>query len=493
MSEKSKNSVQDVSIRSNLYWNTLIRIPSKLTSFAISIIIARILLPKDFGILAIAMMLIGYANIFTNFGFNQAIVQKRIVDKKTLNSIFTFDFTISTLIAATFFFTSGFFADFFKTPECAKAIKVLCSVFLITSFYRLPHAILRRDINFKAVSLLDIANSLLMSLVTLVLAIKGWGYWALVYGQLIPLFIIAILLCIKARWLPIFYYSNSLMKPVYGFGVWSFLAAQLTFISQHVDKFAIGRWLGAINLGFYDKSKTIAGVPNDSILININAVLFSSFSRNQESKKDLKEQFKKSLTLTALITFPIYTGLIVVAPYFVYALLGEKWSPMILPFQIILFGSVFKSFGGLISSLNVGMGKYKSHALRLMVSTGLFAMMCFLLLPFKLNGIAISFVIFSITTFILTLSLSICNIGLAWKDIIYSTLSCLAASLIMLLIVKVFSYYYLKTYTMLNLISLSGIGTIIYFIYLLVDQNKIIKELRRTLLSDIRKRVSFLS
>lgn len=493
MSDKSKNTEQAPSIRSNLYWNTLIRIPSKLISFAISIIIARILMPKDFGILAIAMMLIGYANIFTNFGFNQAIVQKRIVDKKTLNSIFTFDFTISSLIAATFFFTSGFLADFFKTPECAKAIKVLCTVFFITSFYGLPHAILRRDMNFRAVTLLEISSSLLMSLVTLVLAIKGLGYWALVYGQLMPLLIIAVLLCIKASWMPIFYYNNSLMKQVYNFGVWSFLRAQLTFISQHVDKFATGRWLGAISLGFYDKSISIANVPNDSLLMNINTVMFSSFSRIQKSKTDLKEQFKKSLTLTAIIIFPIYTGLIVVAPHFVHVLLGEKWSPMILPFQIILIGFIFRSFSGLISSLNVGMGKYKNHTLMLIISTALFTMMCFLLLPLKLGGIAISFVIFCITTFILTISISISNIGLAWKDIINSMITCIAASLIMLLIVGLLSYYYLKTYTMLNLICLSMIGATIYFIFLLVDQNKMIKELRRTLLSDIRKRVSFLS
>ena len=145
MPNKSENSDQAVSVKSNLYWNTLIRIPSQIVYFAISIIVARILMPRDYGILGIVMMLIGYANTFTNFGFNQAIVQKRIVDKKTLNSIFTLDFSISIIIAAGFFLIAGFIADFFRTPECAKAIRVLCPIFILTSFYGLPHAILRRD------------------------------------------------------------------------------------------------------------------------------------------------------------------------------------------------------------------------------------------------------------------------------------------------------------------------------------------------------------
>jgi len=490
---KTENNDQAVSVKSNLYWNTLIRIPSQIAYFAISIIIARILMPRDFGILGIAMMLIGYANVFTNFGFNQAIVQKRIVDKKTLNSIFTFDLSISTLIATGFFFAAGFIAEFFRTPECAKAIRVLCLVFIITSFYGLPHAILRRDMNFKAVSLLEVVHSGLMALLTLLLAIKGWGYWALVYGQLVPLFVIAFVLCVKARWMPLIYFNNPLMKRVYDFGIWNFLRAQLSFISQHIDKFVVGRWLGPVSMGFYDKSKTISGVPNDSLLININAVMFSSFSRNQDSKGDLQEQFKKSLTLTSIIIFPIYTGLIVVAPYFVHSLLGEKWSPMILPFQIILFGFFFKSLLGLIANFNVATGKYRNDSLRLLVAVIVFALACFLFLRFGLNGIAFSFVVFSFTLFVLGMSLSISQIDMSWMQVIRSMLPGSLAAFIMGLSVETVSYFFLTKHTISNLIFLSTIGAMIYIFCLLIDRNETIKELRKILLSDIKKRISVLS
>jgi len=487
MPNKSGNNDQAVGVKSNLYWNTLIRIPSQIVSFAISIIVARILMPRDYGILGIAMMLIGYANIFTNFGFNQAIVQKRIVDKKTLNSIFTFDLSISILIAAGFFFSAGFIAEFFRTPECAKAMRILSAVFIITSFSALPHAILRRDMNFKAVSLLEVTQTGLMSLITLLLAIKGWGYWALVYGQIIPLLVITFAYCIKARWMPGIYYNNSLMKQVYDFGIWNFFSAQLGFLSQHIDKFIIGRWLGPVNLGFYDKSKAIAGVPNDSILMNINAVMFSSFSRNQQSKQALEEHFKKALTLLSCIVMPIYTGLIIVAPYFVYSLLGEKWSPMILPFQIILLGFIFKSFLGLIANFNVAVGRYRNHSLRLLAAVIIFTLACFLFLKFGLNGIALSFVVFSLTSFILSVSLAISQINMSWISIGRFMLSGALPTFFMSGIVETISYFFLTRHTILNLILLSTIGAVIYVFCIFIDRSETTKEIRKMILSDIRK------
>jgi PST family polysaccharide transporter len=493
MPNHSESSHQAVSVKSSLYWNTLLCIPSQIVYFAISIIVARILMPRDYGILGIAMMIIGYANVFTNFGFNQAIVQKRIVDKRTLNSIFTFDLSISILIATGFFFAAGFIAEFFRTPECAKAVRVLCLVFIITSFYGLPHAILRRDMNFKAVSLIEVLHSWLMSAVTLLLAIKGWGYWALVYGQLVPLFVIAFVLCIKAGWIPFVYFNNSLMKRVYDFGAWNFLRAQLAFVSQHVDKFVVGRWLGPVSLGYYDKSISIAEVPGNSILMNINAVMFSSFSKNQESKDELQEHFKKSLTLTALIIFPIYTGLIVIAPYFVHSLLGEKWSPMIFPFQIILFGFIFRSFGGLIASLNVAIGKYRNYSLRLLAAVTVFIFACLLFLRFGLNGIAFSFVVFSLTLFLLTVSLAISQIEISWIEVIGCILPGLTSAIIMACCVEILSYYFLTAHSILNLMLLSSIGAVIYLLCSLTWRTEEIMEFRKTLLIDIKKMISAMS
>ncbi len=475
---------QNLSTRSQLYWNTLIRIPSQIISVVILIFIARILDPKDFGIMAIVMMLIGYSNLLTNFGFIEAVIQKRIHDKKILNSIFTFDLAISSFLAFVFFILSGSIADFFKTPECKEVIQVMNLVFIVTSFTGIPTAILKRDMNFQAISLFDITSSLLMAFITLVLALNHFDYWALAYGQLIPLIVITISLCIKTRWVPIIYYNHSLIMSIIHFGVWNFIKTQLGFIAKHTDKFIIGRWLGSNNLGFYDKAMSISVLPVESIAMNINAVMFSSFSNNQDKQKTLQTQFKKSLTLISIIHFPIYFGMIAIAPYLVHVLLGDQWIPMIVPFQILLLANAATTLGGITSSLNVAMGNYKQHTLLYFLSYILFTLCCFILLPFGLNGISVSYLIFMVVVNLLTMQLAISKLYIHLKDIMYSIVPGLLGSLIMFFTIKILSSYYFEGYSFSNLSALIIIGIVVYVSYLFIDRTKSSLEIRTRILAD---------
>ena len=475
-------------VRGNLYWNTLLRIPSRIFAFVSSIIVARILMPSDYGIMAIAMMLVGYANLFTNLGFNQAIVQKRIKDKKTLDSIFTVDLGISMFLSFLFFVSAGQIANFFNTPECKKVLQVMSLVFIITSFHALPHGILRRDMRFKVFSIIESFQNLLIASTTLVLAFLGFGYWSLAYGQLIPLAIIAVFLSITAKWLPVIYYKHGLMRDVFHFGLWGFGRGQVEFFSRHLDKFIIGKWIGAGSLGFYDKSMSIAQMPNQSILMNINSVMFSSFSKDKEKKEVLQQQLKKSLALTAIIIYPIYVGLIFVAPYFVHALLGDKWTPMILPFQIILVGFLLKSFVGIIANFNIAVGRYSSHTLRLMVAVVIFFLACVILFRFGLIGVAASFVIFGFSLFILDISLAMSYVKLNYLQVVKVLLSGVLPAIVMVCSLSAIDFYFLDKFNLLNLIFRSFLGAIIYFLLLYFDPVQTSIEVRKSILEDIKKK-----
>jgi len=456
----------------------------------ISILVARILAPRDYGIMGITMMTIGYANLMTNFGFNEAIIQKAIVSKKLINSIFTFDVIISVGFAAIFFFGAGYISRFFNSPECVYTIRVLSTLFLATTFRNMAESILKRDMRFKAIATMDVSRNILSAIVTLVLAMNHFQYWSLVYGQLVPIIIVTIAFCARAKWFPMITYSHHSMKRVYDFGLWNFLKGQFNFLIDHVDKMVIGRFLGPVSLGLYDKSMSIAVIPNDSLIMNINSVMFSSFSRNKECGTTLQQQFTKALTLLSIANFPMYTGLIAVAPYFVYGLLGEKWAPMIVPFQILLFGFLFKSFTGLVASLNVGIGRYRGHTLRLILCLLNFAVMCLVFVNFGLNGIAVSFVIFSFTVFIFTIPLGMSKTMMCWKDVMAAILPGVRGSLVMVSTVMVFSHCYATERSVVNLFILSGIGAVAYFVYLLVEWNESVREMRRVLVNDIKEKVS---
>jgi len=485
---KPRNNSQSDSVKTSLYWNTLIRIPVQAVTFVISIVVARMLNPEDFGIIGIVMMLLGYANMFTNLGFNQAIVQKDIRDKRTLDSIFTIDFLISTLLAALFYITSGQVAKFFKTPQCESVLKVMTLVFVITSFYAVPHGILRRDLKFKTFALIETSQNLSTSALTLILAILNLKYWALAFGQLVPLAFASIVFAIKAKWYPSIFYSHRQMKEVFDFGIWNFLRAQLVFVTQHIDKFFVGKWLGAFELGLYDKSKSLAGMLNNAVLININAVMFSNFSKNKNFPEQLQEDLKKALVLQSLIIFPVNVWLIVISPYFVHALLGSKWDPMILPFQVILVGSTFRNFDGLITAMNIGAGKNREQTLRVLIAVVALAISCLFLLKLGIKGVAWSFVVFSIILIALGTLLTKSFIQISWKDIFRSVRCGLLSSLIMGLLVWSISFF-IQEHSIVNFVILSVIASVIYLALLVACPGEDVRQIRNEVLLDLKRKV----
>lgn len=477
-------------MRKQLYWNTLLRIPVQAIVFVVSIIVTRILDPKDFGIMAVVMMLVGYSNLLTNFGFNEAVVQKAIRDNKTLNSIFTINLILSIILASVFFMASEYISVYFSTPEVKSVIEIMSLVFIITSFYSLPQAMLRRDMMFKKVSIFDAGKSLAMAFLTLILALNHFGYWSLVYGQLIPLSITTLALCVGVGWMPKLYFNSDKIKGVMHFGAWNFVKSQLQFIVANLDRFIIGRWIDVVNLGYYDKAVTLSRTPYESITMNINSVMYSSFSACRDDPEILRRQFKKSLALIAYINFPIYLGLIAIAPYFVESLLGLKWSPMIDPFQIILTGYLATSFSGILSSLIVGIGKYKEQTILLFISTLIFLVCCFMLLDYGISGIAISFLIFSLIHVILWARLAKRQIRMSWGDVIYPVLPGAASSVVMFSIISVISLTLLEAHTVANMIYLIITGFITYVICLQLDRSELAMSFKKNLYMDVTKLLS---
>ena len=180
--------------KSSLYWNVALKIIYEVFRFATAIIVARILDPKDFGIVSIATMVIYYANSFTNFGFNQALVQRKDITEKHINSVFTFDLVISLAMGLLALLSSDAISRFFNSPESADVIRILSLVFILTTLHDLPYILLRREIEFKTISIVDMFREIGMSLLTLVLAYYGFSDWSIVWGHLVPLFLAAILL-----------------------------------------------------------------------------------------------------------------------------------------------------------------------------------------------------------------------------------------------------------------------------------------------------------
>ena len=290
---------QDVAekTKKSLYWSLSLKIPYEIFKFAMSIATARLLEPGDFGIVSIATFAIYYANSFTNFGFNQALIQRAEISDDHVNSVFVFDIFISALLASLIFLSSGYIAEFFNSPESADVIRVLSIVFIISTLHDLPYVLLKRDLEFKIISIVDTVREVSMAIITFVFAYYGHKYWSIVWGHLIPLFFAMLYLLIKLKRPLRFVYHHKSIRELFDFSIWSFINMQVSFVSNRIDRIVIGKALDVSALGIYEKSKAIIQMPSTSIVDNITSILFSSFSRVQNDVNQINKIFRKGLMI----------------------------------------------------------------------------------------------------------------------------------------------------------------------------------------------------
>lgn len=201
--------------KSSLIWNTSLKIIYQVFRFGISIIIARMLDPKDFGIMGIATMIVFYANSITNFGFNRALIHKEKINESHINTIFTIDIAISLFLTLATVLFSSRIADFFKTPELTHVILSLSCVFLLTSFYYIPVTILKRRLDFKKVAIIELYRGVVQSCLTLILALLGLKYWALVIGLLASQISGLFYVFSKVEWRPRIRYDHGALKEIF--------------------------------------------------------------------------------------------------------------------------------------------------------------------------------------------------------------------------------------------------------------------------------------
>lgn len=472
--------------RKSLYWNVSMKLPYEVFRFATSIIVARILEPKDFGIVSIATMLIYYSNTITNFGFNQALVQRKDLSERHINSVFTFDLAVSMFLASFFYIFAPSISDFFHSPESKDVIRVLSVIFVLTSLHDLPYTLLKRRIDFKTIAMVDTVKEISMSLLTVVLAIYGFRYWAIVFGQIIPLFFATIYLLGRVG-LPRVSYHHASLKELFSFGFWSFINMQVYFFNTRIDRLIIGRVLTPSILGLYEKAKSLQQMPAESIGGNINTVLFSSFSRVQHNRGELTNMLRKGLMIVFALTFPIYLGFLAIAPHFILVLLGEKWRGMIVVLQILLIGGLFVSLTRFLFVCISGAGDFQRGIKRNILGACFLMGVSLFLVRFGIEAVAVGIVLSSIIDFYLAFDLARENFDFHWKDFLSCILPVLISSFMMFLAVEASLIFYFKEPTVLNLLGGVIVGVIAYCVPLLLIPSLLLDELRSSVYNDCGK------
>lgn len=302
---------------------------------ATTIILARLLMPADFGIVAMATMVTGLALIFQDLGLGQALVQRRAIGKEHTASAFWGTLVMALLLYAALFLSAPLVADYFRESRMIPVLRISALSFLLSPFAVVPRSLLQRELDFRTPFFAGLASSLAYGAVGITMALLGYGYWALVFAGLAGGFMNTVALCILARYLPPLIPTFRGIGDLYGFGVGMTLWGIGGYIVDQIDYLVIGRRLDAGALGLYTRAFHLSRLPTTLAHGVLAAVMFPAFSKMAAEPLRFCRALKHSIAAVSLVTIPSTILIAVSGPELIPLLMGDQWTEAIVPLQIL--------------------------------------------------------------------------------------------------------------------------------------------------------------
>jgi PST family polysaccharide transporter len=340
-----------------LFWSAAQSWGTQAIALLVFAILARLLEPSAFGLLAMANVFVAFTKIFLDQGFSMAIIQRRDIEPAHLSTAFWSNMVVGALLAGLGIVAAPAVASVFGEPELTDIVRWLCIIFVVSSLSAVQQALLRKHFEFRSLAVRSLAAVVVGGAVGVAMAATGWGVWSLVGQQLANAVVQVVLLWKISDWRPSFEFSSTHFQDLFAYGA-NIVGINLAeFFSRNADKFLIGYYLGAVALGYYAIAYKLLETLARLFSSVTSQVIFSSFSALQEQVDRLRNAFYTATQLTGLVTFPLYTGLAVTAPYVVILVFGDQWNASVPVIQVLAFAGLLESVYLHNANVMLAMGK----------------------------------------------------------------------------------------------------------------------------------------
>lgn len=298
-------------------------------AFLVSLLLARLLDPSDYGVLSMLTVFIAVAQVFVQSGLSTALIQKKDVDEADLSSVFYVSFGVAAAFYALLFVLSPWLADFFRMPALKDALRVMALILLPGALVSVQTAVVSRQMAFRRLMIASLCATVLSGTVGVAMALNGAGYWALVAQQMTNQCALAILLLILIKWRPRSVFSLARVKSHLRFG-WKLLVSGLLDTGfTNLRSAVIGKKFSDEALAFYTRGKQFPELVMNAINGSISSVILPVLSEQQEETERMKMTMRRSVMLSSFIVAPLMAGLAAVAEPMISLLLTDKWLPCV--------------------------------------------------------------------------------------------------------------------------------------------------------------------
>ncbi len=340
-------------------WDLLGKVGIHASSFIVMIILARLLEPSDFGLIAMVMVIVGIASIFSDIGLGGALIQRRRVLPIHYSSVLIFNVGAGFILTLLTFFSADLIATFYNSSELSPIVKVMSTLFTISAFHAVQSVILRKELNYKLLTQVNLIASILSGVIGVVLAFLDFGVWSLVGQVLSRELIINIVIWSKTSWIPSLSFSFKALKQLWGYGFNMFLAGVIDTVYEKIDYMIIGRLFSPATLGFFYQAKQLNMFVIKYSSGSLMSVLFPVLSKIQKDKAHFQRVVIKSLGIICFITFFLLGELYLIADELIVGLFGEKWEASVYYFKILALSGFAYPISALMVNILSSRGKSK--------------------------------------------------------------------------------------------------------------------------------------
>ena len=329
MSESKAPKNKSRQVMTNLLWRLAERFGAKGVELIVSIVLARVLLPEQYGSIALVTVVINILQVFVDGGLGNALIQKKNADQVDFSTVFFFNIAFCAAIYSLLFLASPLIADFYSDPELTPVIRVLGLTVLISGVKNVQHAYVSRHMMFHRFFYATLGGTIGAAVIGIWMAYHGYGIWALVAQQIFNVTLDTVILWFTVRWRPTHDFSWQRLKGLYSYG-WKILVSRLIdTIYQDIRQLIIGKKYSKSDLAYYNRAKQFPMFITSNINTSINSVLFPAMSSVQDERERVKAMTRRSIRVSTYIMAPLMMGLAACGKPIVQILLTNKWLPCV--------------------------------------------------------------------------------------------------------------------------------------------------------------------
>lgn len=328
-------------IKKSVFWSAVERFASQGMHFLMTIIISRFLLPEEFGLVAMLGIFVAVSNSLIDCGFTTALIQKQNRTSADYSTVFFSNLIIGLVLYSILYFCAPLIAKFYNEPRLDVVTKVICISLIIRSLSVVQTARFNIKMDFKVISKASLIGSVVSGFVGIVMAVVGYGVWAIVLQTILGVGISTILLWWYSDWRPAWCFSLASFKRLFGFGSKLMVSGLMHTIYLNLYTLVIGKYYNATDVGYFNRANTLAQYPSTNVVSIINRVYFPILCKQQSSEKDFSITFHSYLRIACFLVFPLAFGMAALAEPLIRLLLSMRWDGAIVPMQIIALAYLF--------------------------------------------------------------------------------------------------------------------------------------------------------